>query len=462
MSHYWHKPRIFERVSNIYTFSQNPLFKKNVDQHFFMPWNEVDEPELMFKLKAQIGDKKYAYFPLFKGHGRPWQVQEESLEQIKKQLESFRETHLIMTNLQSIHVFRVAAIVEYQELADDTTQCFHPFKSKKSKFTHWLKIDDMFVLEANHNNITGTIEDELEKFISSPQTQNIFIPSKKQLSDNYEDEINLADRERWVDTNRNLTYDYFVRSSELKDNIYQESWEYLSRKTQHELITSDLERYSGIFYRDIKKWRHLKHSFDHYLNALYNELNEVYMFPLINAITDYKCLKEAWFDLDDSLVNPRVKAMVRSLLIGERKQVDSLEDFLFYTKSAKSFLFTLKNRFTKKIHKEEFLLVENFLCRQESLVESLICHKIVHKIEAIMHINNWMNKMDQNIEKVSSQTLNNCNLKLSHLMSIMTSASYEDNIFFKLIEEKAARGVSKKSFEDEVKTLLSIDFDESA
>ena len=79
-----------------------------------------------------------------------------------------------------------------------------------------------------------------------------------------------------------------------------------------------------------------------------------------------------------------------------------------------------------------------------------------------MHINNWMNKMDQNIEKVSSQTLNNCNLKLSHLMSIMTSASYEDNIFFKLIEEKAARGVSKKSFEDEVKTLLSIDFDESA
>ena len=38
----------------------------------------------------------------------------------------------------------------------------------------------------------------------------------------------------------------------------------------------------------------------------------------------------------------------------------------------------------------------------------------------------------------------------------MNSTSYEDNIFFKLVEEKTSKGVIKRSFEDEVKHLKKL------
>ena len=55
--------------------------------------------------------------------------------------------------------------------------------------------------------------------------------------------------------------------------------------------------------------------------------------------------------------------------------------------------------------------------------------------------------------QLSTNELKELNLKLTHLLTIMCSISYEDNIFFKLVEEKTAKGVLKRSFEEEVKAL---------
>lgn len=461
MSHVWQKPRIFERESNIYTFSHNPLLQKNKFLHIFMPWNEIGEPELMFKIKDQISKEGFVNIPFFKGRGRPCDITSEVLSRLKEQLAQNSETHLIMSNLDSIHVLRVVKVQTYDEVKFANNQIFNYLKGSICDFKFWFKIDDMFVLDANHDKVAGTIEQRLGKFISDSQKQNIFNPAKQVFAKGTEGDKRIK-RPKWIESNRSLTYDYFVRSCELKNNIYQDCWSFLGRKTQHELISSDLKRYSGVFFRDDKKWIHLKQSFDHYYHALINELNEVYLFPLVSAISEYSSLNDAWFDLDNSLVNPRVKTMLEDLLIGKKAYIDSLDDFLYYTKSAKSFLFSLKQKFIKKIHKEEFLRVESFLCRQESLIESLICHKIVGRIEAIMHIQLWIGEIDTHVSYLQTSDLNNCNLKLSHLLSIMSSASYEDNIFFKLIEEKSSRGVSKNTFEEQVKDLLSIDFKETA
>ena len=113
--------------------------------------------------------------------------------------------------------------------------------------------------------------------------------------------------------------------------------------------------------------------------------------------------------------------------------------------------------FAKKIHKEEFLLVENFLIKQEGLIDSFRSRSLKEKVVSIIHIDEWIGRTINQIDLISLDELKDLNLKLSYLLSVMVSASYEDNIFFKLIEEKAAKGKVQRSFEDEVKNLLNLD-----
>ena len=116
-------------------------------------------------------------------------------------------------------------------------------------------------------------------------------------------------------------------------------------------------------------------------------------------------------------------------------------------------LFSLKNKFTKKINHKEFLLIENFLCRQESLIESFSCRHLDRKLESLLEIKECIKSLIDNRDKMELNELKDYNLKLTHLLTIMASTHYEDNIFFKLVEEKTSKGVIKRSFEDEVKQL---------
>jgi len=85
------------------------------------------------------------------------------------------------------------------------------------------------------------------------------------------------------------------------------------------------------------------------------------------------------------------------------------------------------------------------------------CSPLVAKLNLIVEIKDWIDQTDDHIENISNEIMKDCNLKLSHLLSIMVSASYQDNIFFRLIEEKVAKGIVQKSYEDVVKSLLNID-----
>jgi hypothetical protein len=456
------KTFVFNRESSIYTFSKNPLEVKLDVGHIFMPWKDEVDEELMFKIKEEILTRGNTYIPLLEFNFDKFILSDEQTGMLDHQLANQIETHLVLTNFESIHVCRIKRIINKEMMLNLPGCEIDCLKKISSKGEFWIEVDDLYVLDVNHIGISKDIFNEINSFISNKQTHNIFQTFKSFRVGSLNETFFEIQQNRWVDLNRSLTYDYYIRACELKDNIYQDSWTYLSRRTHHELISSALDRHKGVLFRDLKKWNLLYTSFSSYKKAIITELNNVYIRPLANAIVDSDILKEAWEGIQGGVINPKINGMIKSLIEGDITEVDSLTDFLFYIKNVRSFLFTLKNKFTKKIYKEEFLTIENFLIRQESLIESLTFRGLDKKIKSIIDIDDWINETNNNISESSKDMVKDCNLKLSHLLSIMASASYADNIFFKLIEEKAGRGIVQKSFEDEVKDLLSIELKKAA
>ena len=87
------------------------------------------------------------------------------------------------------------------------------------------------------------------------------------------------------------------------------------------------------------------------------------------------------------------------------------------------------------------------------MIESFLCRNLNSKIKSILEVKEWLGHIVNNLDSLSGQDKKNAALKLTHILTILTSTSYEDNLFFKLIEEKTSKGVVKRSFEDEVKSL---------
>lgn len=453
----WAHSKVFERISNIYTFSKDPLLQRNVRRHIFMPWDEARAHNLMFKIKKAINEKGECSIPFMEKDLSCSFMSDELFESLKMQIDEQVETHLVMSNMDSIHIFRVDGIFRYSEKGGEIEKKNTiPELEACDKHKVWFKVGDLFVYKANHNRDSDEIGQALEELITSQQTQNLFV-SAQTVELSADSSEKYSQFSRWLEMNRNLTYDYFIRSCELQENVYQESWPILNRRTQHFLIMAEQARHKGIMYRDAEKMQFLKESLENYLSAVINELNEIYIRPLINAFSDYPCLREAWDETQAGLIHPGMQEIINELLESQSDQIKSIELFLEYLKTAKSFLFSLKTRFTKKIAKEEFLLIENFLCRQESLVESFSCKGLYEKLQSILAIKNWLKSVIDSPRKLSPNELKSGNLKLTHLLTIMCSTSYEDNIFFRLVEEKTSRGIVKRTFEDEVKALLKLE-----
>lgn len=412
-----------------------------------MPWEEKSVHNLMFKFKKLIVEGGHCHIPFVEKNLSQAKMSEEEFEKIKIQIENKSETHLVMSNMDSIHIFRLEEIIKKPR----SVRTIDEFKG--DKYDVWFKVGDLFVYHANHTDDEKQIVDQLDDLLNSDQTQYLFVNSQTlEIAGDNSEKYNQFSR--WLELNRNLTYDYFIRNCELEENIYQESWEALNKRTQHFLIMAEQARHKGVTHRDYEKTKHLKESLENYLSAVINELNEVYIRPLINSFNEYECMRVAWEETQDGLMSPKIKSIINELLESDSDQLKSIELFLEYLQSSKSFLFSLKKRFTKMIGKEEYLLIENFLGRQEGLVDSFTCRGIYQKLESILLIKNWLKEVLDQGAKISPKELKSINLKLTHLLTIMSSISYEDNIFFKLVEEKTAKGVIKRNFEDEVKALI--------
>ena len=450
----WNRPYVFTRSSNIYTFSRNPLPQKNNYSHIYMPWTEEIVHDLLFKVKSEISESGSCVIPFMDCELNRIGLTNEELIQFEKQLSFGVETHLVMSNMDSIHILKVRSVLTSKELKKNKEIAKLSIFEDKDQFQFWIEVDDLFVYRANHSGTAELVESDLEALVNDEQNQNFFVPIQQlNIYDSHKSDDLRAQALKWTELNRNLTYDYFIRSCELEENIYQDTWKDLSRRTQHCLIMTEQLRHKGILYKDQEKLNFFKDSFESYLSALINELNEVYIGPLNKVYHGYESLQDVWKGLQEGLVHPELRTIMTHLFEHSDNQIATLETFLIYMNNAKTCLFSMKHKYEKKIGKEEYLLMENFLTRQENLIELFLCKKLDKKLESIIEVKNWLQYIMDSKESLSLIEIKDCTLKLSHLLTIMTSASYKDNLFFQLTEQKTLRGVVRKSFEEEVRDL---------
>lgn len=423
-----------------------------------MPWNDELIYNLMFQIKAQIGKVSSCFIPFMDRDLCGQTISLEDKQKIMQQLECGVETHLVMSNLDSIHILKIANIHNYDECKSDKVfeSDDNIFKCE-DKYKHWIEVDDLFVYKTNHDGSAEILEDDLFELINSEQNQNIFVPIQQlSIYASHDQDSLRAEALKWVELNRNLTYDYFIRSCELEENTYQQVWTGISKRSQHCLIMAEQLRHKAILYKDYEKLNLFKESFESYLSALINELNEVYINPLIKVYKHYDSLQEVWDGLQGGLVHPELTTILNHLFKGESAQIATLETFLIYTQHAKTFFFSMKHKYEKKIGKEEFLLMESFLAKQEILVESFLCKQLDKKINCIIEVKKWLYDIFENQQYLSLSEVKSCSLKLSYLISIMCSSSSDDNLFFQIVEQKTLKGSVRKSFEDEVRDLVKI------
>lgn len=451
----WEKARVFERKSKVHSYSKKALSLGGQSQiHLFIPWSSNEESDLMFRLKSIVTKNQSTFIPYMNLNYENGQISEADLDLIKKQISKGVETHLYMSNLESIHIWKIKDIVgrtDYQKLDTEKTI---PFFKKMNHFELWVEVEDVFVLKASHTAGKSDILNELENVVSNFQTHQIFSPIQKLYVDDASSDAKRAEIYRWVEVGRSVTYDYFIRSCELEDNIYQDCWRELSRATQHCLIVAEQTRHNSVLYQNEQKLYYLKESFENYLSALMNELNEIYIRPFISVFHEYPVMHEAWREIQGAGRSP-VHELINALLEQEKDHVGSIQDFLKFIKNAKSFFFSLKNKFARRIGREEDLQLENFLSRQENLVESFLAKRLDVKLNNLLQIKDWFKDIVSGMEGLDKESLRICTLKITHLLTIMSSYNYDDNIFFKIIEEKTSRGVVRRTFEEEIKSLLT-------
>jgi hypothetical protein len=434
----------FERKSNILSFSRNTLPIKNITTHLYIPWTKEFDAQLLFKVKSCLASHGSSFIPMIDLNGESANLTKEVIETINAQLVANVETHLIMSNSESIHILKVSGI---HGTAYSQDQIAEPFKSLKCD-SMWIEVEDFYVYKANHSGEVS-ISDELQLLIEKDQKGHYFTPLQKI---NVENKI-IGEATNWIKSQRNLTYDYFIKNCELEQNIYQGSWRELNASSRHCLISFEQLRHKALLHKNKEKFLLLKESFELYLSGLLNELNEVYISPLIYTFEKYTCLQEAWDHVKDGLIDGELRKVLEFTYKRDDKQLTSLEDFVLYVETIKSCFFSLKNKFSKKIGKEEYLVVETFLTKQQGMIESLISREVDHKINSLIQVKRWLSDYSR-LDSIDDLEINQVSLKLTHILSMIASTNYEDNIFFKILEEKTAKGFVKRSFEDEVNSLV--------
>src|SRR5690554_1699008 len=119
----WDRSLVFDRVSNIYSFSQDPLLRKKVRKHIYLPWDASVAPDLMFRIKKILNEEGRCYIPFMEKDYSPSFMSDELFGALDSQIENGAETHLIMSNMDSIHILRLDGI-EKRDSASPTASEF--------------------------------------------------------------------------------------------------------------------------------------------------------------------------------------------------------------------------------------------------------------------------------------------------------------------------------------------------
>lgn len=439
----WLHPFVYHKHSQDFSFSHFNLHNFKEEFHIYIPWETDKNPELMFRIKKQLNDSGECRLDLDSICKEMLTIKSEDLSRIKAQLAGDEETHIVMSNLDSIHLYRLKDINHVNQKVS-------------------LVVDDVFILSAHEDKGSQEVLNTLECFVGGREKENVF-------TGRYLNQDQSIDREsfrefKWSLKKRNLTYEYFIETKELQENIYGGFWKFLTKASQHELTVSGLSYHKSLYLPHFERWQELESSFYQFKHAVYIELNDLYVGKLCRAISMSTPFYEAWEKY--KLANPQQNfvKVLDSIIQGEKELIDNFKDFSVYVDGIKPFLFSLKQYFSKNLVCEEALFIENFITSHDNLVAPYRLCEIRDFIDTYNRIEKWIEEVSnlKSTNHIDTRTQRECNLKLSGLISSISSGESGHNIILKLLREKSSCRETKPTLEGQVKNLFNIDLKKAA
>lgn len=430
----WLSPFVYTKTSQDLNFKSFHSEKSPEELHFYSPWNQEKNPELLYKIKQKIVESGSCKIDLNLVSGKHLDISLAVMTIISNQIKDGKETHLVLSNLDSIHVYRVCEF----ELNGDG---------------HTLFVDDVFVLSAHEDNGSCGVSEQLTQFVERGYTEKIFATHSNKSFDF-----------KWSLKERSITFEYYIASKELQENIYKDCWQYLTKSAQHELVGSTICYHQSLFLPHLEKWISLEETFSKFKSAAYIELNDLYIEKLCLAINTSRPLAEAWRKFRDHYPENDFTITLDKLIKGEIALIEEFNQFNIYIDGIKNFLFFLKQYFSKNLVNEESLFIESFISNHEQLVEPYRLIELREILSTYNEIEHWIGEVtiayNQNL--IEQVTQRECNLKLSGLINSISSLDPKQNILLKLLKEKSSSHIPKQTLEGQVKGLFNIDLKKAA
>lgn len=440
----WLCPFIFRKESQDFSFSQYNENNRLREYHIYSPWQMETNPELLYQIKKEISENGSSEIQINNLCPYNLKISDEQMEGIQNQLNQNIETQLVLSNLESVHLYRIKNI---------------NFEKENLQ----VIVDDVFILSAHEERSSQEIEHTLQSFVDGDVKECVFGTNSVRRI-NTGESSDQTQEFKWSLKRRNLTYDYFIESKELQENVYPEYWNHLTKSSQHELIISGLSYHESLFLPHGEKWQKLEESFASFKKAVYVELNDLYVEKLCRAINMSESLIVAWDKYKELNPAQDFKNVLEDLVEGRAEIIDNYDDFCTYIAGIKNFLFSLRQHFSKSLVNEESLYIENFISAVNHLVEPYRLCEIRELIETYNKIDCWIEEVGSLDKKKSLDpvTQRECNLKLSGLISSISSSDFDQNVVLKLTREKSSSHTPKPTLEGQVKSLFNIDLKKAA
>jgi hypothetical protein len=283
----------------VLTLPRNTLPKRSL--HLYMPWNPGYIHDQMYQLRNYLDQYSYSWIPKINSTKNKAAFDREIVEVLKLQLEHGVESCLYMTNFNCIHIWKISQIHYAPELPEaEKAKTLADYGKHDVEF--WIQVSDVYVLQADHDGKLTPILQELEKLslcsdyhdprynagakitpymsaqrYPAPVTRNdemIFFPGVAKTIIRGPEEVETK-REKWLNTHRKVTKEYYLMNEHMGKNVYTDMWGTFNNRTQHFLIEMEMLKIESAGYNSLQSLQFCKQKFECYVSAILNEFDEL-------------------------------------------------------------------------------------------------------------------------------------------------------------------------------------------
>ncbi len=421
-------------------------------------WPYQAAPHLMFEMKQMIKALGEVYYPVSLD-----QIDEFAVNTLSNQITSGFESKLLLTNLHSLHSFKIEKIISAE-------QCDHLFTNNRGKIHkvfsdiinnsenfYWLKLTDCFVNTAAHLDHIIALRRQVEKCINIKLNHKIslddlelnrfslvyereFIPTFELPVSVVIDSNLQCKRLKWCETDRNFTEDYFSKSSFLNQVVFCPIWDHLTFSSQYNLYLM-YDSLTNLMASSSKQMMYDKSqsAFDYYLLAMFHQIEFMYFYPFDCILRRYAEESE---DVFDSFKQEYPKDInTRTLL-----------DLLNFLTEAKVVIFSLRKNLLKVTTHEKLINVDTILSTQAARIERFLRSDILEQIKDLLILRDQFaqNAMEGKSKIDRVQFVNSAILIMEKLIS-----NNSDNIFLKLCEINDLKLESNRSAQECIRDIIN-------